>query len=163
MDPQPQWTAIAAMAQNRVIGVDGKIPWHSQEDFRWFKETTMGGILLMGRKTFASIGRPLPGRETWVLSRSSLKIAGVRTFKDLSEVVAASGQSGQKLFVAGGAEIYQLALPYCREILLTVFPFSVDGDTIFPEIIDRFSLEKVLRKTDEFRIEQWIRQPAALF
>ena len=72
-------TAIAAMALNRVIGDGNQIPWHLPEDFKWFKQTTLGHVLVMGRKTFASIGRPLPGRETIVLSRSGWSHPGVRT------------------------------------------------------------------------------------
>ena len=75
--------AIAAMAENRAIGNQGDIPWHLPEDFKWFKQTTMGAILVMGRKTYESIGRPLPGRETFVLSRTPREIRGVHSFTNL--------------------------------------------------------------------------------
>src|SRR3989442_491152 len=78
--------AIAAMSLNRVIGQGNKIPWHLPEDFKFFKQTTMGHILLMGRKTFESIGRPLPGRETIVLSRSGFVFPGVHSVSDLSQI-----------------------------------------------------------------------------
>jgi len=81
----PTFNAIAAMSENRVIGVNGKMPWHLAEDFRWFKHKTMGGTLIMGRKTFASIGKPLPGRETVVLSHAS-ELPGVVNCHDLASL-----------------------------------------------------------------------------
>ena len=77
------------MSLNRVIGAGNKIPWHLPEDFKFFKQTTMGHILLMGRKTFESIGRPLPGRETIVLSRSGVAFPSVRTVTDLHQLLTA--------------------------------------------------------------------------
>ena len=107
--------AVAAMAVNRVIGDAGRIPWHLPEDLRWFKELTMGGTLLMGRVTYESIGRPLPGRQTIVLSRrEGWQIPGVAVIRDLSQLRQASGDS--EVFVVGGAEIYRAALPYCRDL-----------------------------------------------
>jgi len=78
----PLFHAIAAMSENRVIGDKGKIPWHIADDFRWFKHKTMGGTLIMGRKTFESIGKPLPGRKTIVLTRQPLNIPGVEVVSD---------------------------------------------------------------------------------
>src|SRR5438046_6903526 len=78
--------AIAAMSLNRVIGAGNRIPWHLPDDFKWFKKMTTGNILVMGRKTFASIGKPLPNRETIVLSRSAIGIPGVRVASSLSEI-----------------------------------------------------------------------------
>ena len=77
--------AIAAMARNRVIGAEGKIPWHLPEDLKFFKRTTLGHVILMGRKTYESLGRPLPGRENWVVSRTG-DFPGVKVFRDLSEI-----------------------------------------------------------------------------
>ena len=78
--------AIAAMSLNRVIGNANAIPWHLPEDFKWFKETTMGHVLAMGRKTFESIGRPLPGRETVILTRNPISFSGVQTIGSLEEL-----------------------------------------------------------------------------
>ena len=86
MGSSKNFKAIAAMSENRVIGNTGDIPWHLPEDFKWFKKTTMGGILVMGRKTYESIGRPLPGRDTYVLSRTPREIAGVHNFTDLERL-----------------------------------------------------------------------------
>ena len=81
-----KFQAIAAMAENRVIGNGNKIPWHLPDDFKWFKAKTMGHILIMGRKTFESIGRPLPGRETIILSQSGCRAPGTRTVESLEQL-----------------------------------------------------------------------------
>jgi dihydrofolate reductase len=83
--------AIAAMSLNRVIGAGNQIPWHLSEDFKWFKQTTTGHIIVMGRKTFESIGKPLPNRETIVLSRSSFSHPGVKTIAGLEELPVLAG------------------------------------------------------------------------
>lgn len=97
------------MSENRVIGNGGDIPWHLPEDFKWFKETTMGGILVMGRKTFDSIGRPLPGRETYVLSRTPRNIPKVHCFNDLAVLDQLATE--KTIWIAGGGEIYRQLLP----------------------------------------------------
>src|SRR5687767_2584723 len=101
--------AIAAMSLNRVIGCDNQIPWHLPEDFKWFKRKTTGHVLIMGRKTFESIGRPLPNRTTVVLSRQTREIPGVRVVTSL-EAIPDFGLD-KTLFICGGGEIYQQALP----------------------------------------------------
>lgn len=152
---EPNWTAIAAMASNRAIGAGGRLPWHCPEDFRWFKSVTMGQVLLMGRKTFVSIGRPLPGRETWVLSRSGTVADAARTVASIDEARALL--EGRKVFVAGGAEIYRATQPFWGEVLLTRFPVAVEGDAFFPEFESEFVLAEVIRDSTEFRIERWVR------
>ncbi len=102
--------AIAAMSENRVIGAGGKIPWHVSEDMKFFKRTTLGHVVLMGRKTYESMGKPLPGRENWVVSRSG-EIPGVRMIRDLGEITEPT--DGRKLFVIGGSQIYEQLLPRC--------------------------------------------------
>lgn len=146
--------AIAAMAENRVIGNAGEIPWHLPEDFKWFKKTTMGGILVMGRKTFESIGKPLPGRETFVLSRQGLNIPGVQSFTDLVNIEAY--ETGKTVWIAGGAEIYRQALPLCSELLLTRVHRQCEGDTFFPEFENAFTLAETIQKNDDFTIERWM-------
>ena len=143
--------AVAAMAVNRVIGDAGRIPWHLPEDLRWFKELTMGGTLLMGRVTYESIGRPLPGRQTIVLSRrEGWQIPGVAVIRDLSQLRQASGDS--EVFVVGGAEIYRAALPYCRDLYLTEVRREVNGDRRMPVFEDVFRFSAQLRETPEMRI-----------
>src|SRR5437899_7633213 len=105
--------AIAAMSLNRVIGAGNRIPWHLPEDFKWFKKMTTGHVLIMGRKTFESIGRPLPNRRTIVLTRSALAFPGVDTVAELSQINPEAAEfAGQELFVCGGDQIYQAALPF---------------------------------------------------
>src|SRR2546427_8450852 len=99
-------TAIAAMSLNRVIGAGNKIPWDLPEDFQWFKKMTTGHIIVMGRKTFESIGKPLPNRTTIVLTRSPAPIPGVTTISDLSQLAAPSpAMAGREIFICGGAQI----------------------------------------------------------
>lgn len=145
--------AIAAMAENRVIGSAGDIPWHLPEDFKWFKQTTMGGILVMGRKTYDSIGRPLPGRDTFVLSRTPREIKGVHSFTDLT--ILDQLKTEKTIWIAGGAEIYRQMLPRCSELFLTRVHRAPVGDTYFPEFEDQFELSELVLKTEDFTIERW--------
>jgi len=146
----PSFIAIAAMSLNRVIGAGKKIPWHLPEDFKWFKQTTMGHVIVMGRTTFESIGKPLPGRETIVLSRSGFEYPGVRTVQGLQEISAIA--SGRKVFICGGAQVYAQALPMCSDLYLTLVKREVTGDILFPSFEDRFVLVAELRDTPEFKI-----------
>jgi dihydrofolate reductase len=147
--------AIAAMSENRVIGNGGKIPWHLPEDFKWFKTSTMGGILVMGRKTYESIGRPLPGRDTYVLSRQAREIRGVHSFTDLS--VLDHLDTDQTIWIAGGGEIYEQMLPKCSELYLSRVHREVEGDAFFPVFEDQFRLDAIVQKNDDFTVEHWIR------
>ena len=147
--------AIAAMAENRVIGNGGKIPWHLAEDFQWFKRKTTGHILVMGRKTFESIGKPLPHRQTIVLSRSVPDIPGVVVAKDLSQVNPES--DARDFFICGGAQVYAQALPLCSDLFLTLVKRRVPGDTFFPPFEDRFELLEVVLDRPEFTIRHYRR------
>ena len=145
------FAAIAAMSLNRVIGRGGQIPWRLPEDFRWFKQMTTGQVIVMGRKTFESIGKPLPNRETIVLSRSHFRHPGVRTVSDLDEIDLA--REPRRIFICGGAEVYRLALPHCSDLYLTLVKREIpDGDVFFPSFEDRFELAEELRDTPEFKI-----------
>lgn len=147
--------AVAAMALNRVIGAEGRIPWHLPEDLRWFKELTMGGTLLMGRVTFDSIGKPLPGRTTIVLSRrEGLDIPGVQVLRDLSGL--ASARTTGEVFVVGGAEIYRIALPYCRDLYLTEVLAAAAGDRKMPVFEDLFRFSSLLRESAGWRIVHYV-------
>ena len=147
--------AVAAMAANRVIGAEGKIPWHLPEDLRWFKELTMGGTLLMGRVTYDSIGRPLPGRKTVVMSRQEgAVIPGVTVIRDLSGLRDIDLQG--EVFVVGGAEIYRVALPYCRDLYLTEVRREVPGDRKMPVFEDVFRFSALLRETPEMSIVHYV-------
>ena len=145
--------AIAAMSQNRVIGSNGDIPWHLPDDFKWFKATTMGGILVMGRKTFESIGRPLPGRETFILSRTPKNIDKVHCFTNLDALDKLT--TDKTIWIAGGGEIYRQMLPKCTDLYLTRVHREVEGDAYFPDFEDAFRLDSTVLKHTEFTVEHW--------
>lgn len=153
MGKEFNYRAIAAMAENRVIGNRNTIPWHLPEDFKWFKNTTMGASLLMGRKTFESIGRPLPGRQTIILSRSQFSIPNTVTVQTIDSIEAVA--TSDTIWVAGGAEIYQLMLPKCSNLYITRVHQKPDGDTFFPKFEDSFTLDTVLESNTQFSIERW--------
>ncbi len=123
---------IAAMANNRIIGKDNQMPWHLPADFAWFKRCTMGKPVVMGRKTYESIGRPLPGRTNIVISRdASLEIEGVVTVTSIDEALKAAG-SVEEVMIIGGGSIYEHCLPMADKLYLTFIEAEVDGDTQFP-------------------------------
>ena len=147
--------AIAAMSLNRVIGNDQDIPWDISEDFKHFKNTTMGDTLVMGRKTYESIGRPLPGRSTVVLSRSGTPIKGVKVVKSIKELFKL--KTVGTIWVAGGGEIYKALLPHCSEVILSLINLTVEGDTFFPEFENEFTFKENLLEQPEFTVQQWVR------
>jgi dihydrofolate reductase len=148
-----KWIAIAAMAENRVIGCQGKIPWHIKEELQFFKKTTLGHVLVMGRKTFESIGRALPGRTTWVLTRSTWTHPEIQVCRSLDEVTA---EPGQTIFVAGGGEVYAQALARCDELILTVVRGKPDGEVYFPAFEDGFIRSEKLVEHLEFETWRWL-------
>ncbi|MEO6847538.1 MAG: dihydrofolate reductase [Chthoniobacterales bacterium] len=150
--------AIAAMATNRVIGKDGGIPWHISEDFRWFKKTTLGHWIVMGRKTYESLGKPLPNRRNIVLSRSANPIAGVEVITDLAQLE--KPPEATQIFLIGGAEIYRQFINQCDEVLLSVVFREVEGDAFFPPFEDNFDLSEVVLTHPEFEVRRYIRKQA---
>ncbi|MFU8896085.1 MAG: dihydrofolate reductase [Gammaproteobacteria bacterium] len=132
---QPEITLVAAVADNGVIGAEGGMPWHLPADLAHFKKLTMGKPVLMGRLTFDSIGKPLPGRLNLVLTRDSTwQAEGVRPVARLKEALRVAGQAGaSELMVIGGAEVYRQALPHAARIYLTRVHAEPWGDTLFPE------------------------------
>jgi dihydrofolate reductase len=145
--------AIVAMAENRVIGNAGTIPWHLPEDFKFFKATTMGHAILMGRKTYESIGKPLPGRENIVLSRTMPVTPGVTVIRSIDELKEPEfTQGGRDLFVIGGEEIYRLLLPRVQELYVTKVPRTIDGDTRFPEFESQFDAGAKALETNSFSV-----------
>jgi len=147
--------AIAAMSRNRVIGADGKIPWYISEDLKFFKRTTLGHIIVMGRKTYDSLGKPLPGRENWVLSRGA-QIEGVTMLRSLDAIQEPS--DGRKLYIIGGAELYTALLPTCSELLLTHVDHEVEGDTFFPDFQNDFDAGEVLQSGEGYQIRRHLRK-----
>ncbi len=148
--------AIAAMSENRVIGQGNTIPWHLPEDFKWFKQTTTGHVIVMGRKTYESIGRLLPNRTTIILSRSDFNVPGAIMLKDLAALQPAT--AGRETFICGGAEIYRQALPLCSDLYLTLVKRTVEGDAFFPPFEAEFELVETVRDTPEFAIRHYRRK-----
>lgn len=126
-------TIVAAVARNGVIGRDGGLPWHLPGDLRRFKRLTMGGTLVMGRKTYESIGRPLPGRTTVVVTRQpDWSVEGVVVARSVKEALEAAGDG--EVFVVGGAEIYRQTMEVADALEITEVDAEPEGDTHFPEI-----------------------------
>lgn len=148
--------AIAAMSRNRAIGIDGRIPWHIPEDLKFFKRTTLGHIILMGRKTYDSLGKPLPGRENWIVSREA-DIPGLRVIRSLQEVEEPS--DGRRVYLIGGAQLYTALLPQCSEILLTRVDKVVEGDAFFPPFESLFDAGKVIESGSGYEIRRHLRLP----
>lgn len=138
--------AVAAMAANRVIGREGALPWRLSEDLKFFRALTTGHPIVMGRKTWESLGRPLPGRRNIVLSRTMASVEGVEVVASLEEL-RALGLTGD-VFVIGGAEIYRLLMPECAAVYLTVLTSDAEGDTHFPEFEHDFPKVTVLQALD---------------
>ncbi|MDX3775052.1 type 3 dihydrofolate reductase [Chromatiaceae bacterium AAb-1] len=124
---------IAAMANNRVIGLDNKMPWHLPADLKHFKAVTTGKPVIMGRKTFESIGRPLPGRRNIVISRQQAPAdTPVEWVSDI-ELALQRAAGSEEVMIIGGAEIYRQCLPLASRLYLTLIDTDVAGDTCFPE------------------------------
>lgn len=128
---RPKIQLIAALGKNRVIGRDGDLPWRLPSDLKRFKRLTLGAPIIMGRKTYASIGRPLPRRRNLVLSRSGFVADGVETFDGLPAAIEAC-LSEPVVWIIGGASVYAAALPIADELHLSRVDAEVDGDTWFP-------------------------------
>ncbi len=123
---------VVAMARNRVIGRDNDLPWRLPEDLKRFKALTMGKPMVMGRKTFESIGRPLPGRTTIVVSRQAgLQIPGCVVVDSIDAAIRAA-DGAPEIMLVGGAQLYSEALPRVNRIYLTRIHADVEGDTLFP-------------------------------
>ncbi len=130
---RPRVSILVAMARNRTIGVNNTLPWRCPEDLKRFKALTMGHHIIMGRKTYDSIGKPLPGRTTVVVTRNrSLNIEGCTMAHSLEEALAACDGDAE-IFIVGGAELYAQALPMADTLYITEILQDVAGDAHFPE------------------------------
>lgn len=139
---------IAAMARNRIIGRNNTIPWHIPEELQFFKRTTMGYPVVMGRKTFESINRPLPGRRNIVISRDpAYKSEGTESATSLEQGLEMC-QGAEKVFILGGSQIFEIALETADTIILTILDRDVDGDCSFPD----FSTD-IFKETETVRYE----------
>lgn len=137
---------VAAMANKRVIGRDNKMPWHIPSELKYFKKITLGKPIVMGRKTFESLGRPLPGRQNIVLSHASghpeTKNNQVVWVSGVKQAIAAAGPVDE-LMVIGGGKIYQAFLPYADRLYVTEIDLDVAGDTHFPDYQSVFDWRQV--------------------
>ena len=126
---------IVAMASNRVIGLNNQMPWHLSADLKKFKKITMGSPVLMGRKTYESIGKVLPGRTNIILSRNpEYRQHGCLVFNDLESALKNACESAEEIFVIGGSDLYEAVLPVADAIYLTIINREFQGDAIFPDI-----------------------------
>lgn len=141
--------AIAAIAKNRVIGSNNCIPWNIPQDLQFFRKTTQGATVLMGRKTFESIGKPLPNRCNIVLSSTCQEIPGTTVICSPDQLLGLD--IPRDIWVIGGATIYKLMLPVCDELYISHIEGNYSGDTYFPEFENNFSLENVLESHNIFQ------------
>ncbi len=159
-------TIIVALAENGAIGLDNKMLWHLPDDFKFFKATTMGHPMIMGRKTFESIGRPLPGRTSIVITRNKdWQAEGVEVVHSLYEAIQLAHSLNNTAFVVGGAEIYKQTLPMAHTLFLTRVHTEIQqADAFFPEVnySDWKKVNTEYHEQDEkhafsFEIEEWQR------
>ncbi len=132
----PRMSLVVAMAENNVIGRDGDLPWHIPADLKHFKAVTMGKPIVMGRRTYESIGRPLPGRLNIVVTRDPSRqwdgVEAVQSLPDALDRAAADG--ADEIMIIGGGDLYRAALPLAQRIYLTRVHEAVEGDTVFPDL-----------------------------
>lgn len=141
-------TIIVAMSENGCIGIDNTIPWKLSDDMKNFKEETIGNIVVMGRKTYESIGKPLPNRINIVISRNpDFKPEGVivvdspKTARSKTWEVSRANNHQKKVYIIGGAEIYKDYLPYINRMIVTRVKTNIDGDTFFPELERKWRID----------------------
>ena len=148
--------AIVAMSVNRGIGKGNQLPWHLPEDLKWFKKLTTGNVIIMGRKTWESIGKPLPNRESIVVSRgTAIGVPGVRTVRSLAEINPAA--DSRDYFIIGGAQLFQEGLPLCSDLFLTLVKREVEADVFLQPFEDQFALKETIQETPEFSILHYVR------
>lgn len=135
---------IVAMARNRAIGLNGQMPWHLSADLKHFKKLTLGSPIIMGRKTFEAIGRPLPGRRNLVISRSGFQADGVEVFASTEQALQAC-EACEQVFIIGGATLYEAFLEQADYLYLTAIDQEFAGDTFFPAF-DRQAWREVERQ-----------------
>lgn len=160
---------IAAASRNNVIGKDNKLPWRLPADLAHFKELTLGHTVILGRKTFESIGRPLPNRRNIVITRNkNFKPEGVEVVHSIEEALSLADDDNE-VFVIGGEEIYKQALPLVDKVYLTKVQAEVDGDAYFPELGDEWKeVSKIENKADEeneydYDFLEYIRSPSKFY
>lgn len=147
---------ISAMSKNRVIGINNQLPWHLPEDLQFFKDKTKGKIMIMGRKTFDSLPKPLPGRFHIVISRQKLESTNplvhyVENFLAAFQLAKSlQGTWPEEVFIVGGGEIYRQTLPFADTLYLTIIEKDFEGDAYFPELPASYSLVHKDPRTEPF-------------
>jgi dihydrofolate reductase len=152
----PHLTAVVAMASNRVIGHHGSLPWHLPADLKHFKSLTLGHPILMGRKTYESIGRPLPKRRNLVLSRTLEPTPGVEIVRTIEELASLFSPQEQ-VFLIGGAELFAALLPACQELYLTWIERAYEGDSFMPEFESFFQQHEVIGSAEGMEFRRYTR------
>ncbi len=145
---KPTISLVCAMANNRVIGKDNDMPWHMPADLKHFKETTMGKPIVMGRKTFESIGRPLPGRRNVVITRNSdYQAEGIDVVASIEEAIELLNDV-EEIMITGGGNIYQQTIDKADRLYLTFIDLDTDGDAFFPEF-EHLNLKEIEREVHQ--------------
>ena len=154
--PRLPLALIAAVSTNGVIGKDGGLPWRISEDLKFFKETTRGHAVIMGRRTFEEVGKPLPNRRNIVVSRNpNATFEGCESATGLEDAIAKARTTDPLPFVIGGSQLYEAALPIATLFYRTVVHQTIEGDTYFPEF-PRMGWEKTSeRPSDGITFELW--------
>ena len=154
------YKAIVAVAENSVIGNGLQIPWRISEDFKHFKRTTLGGILLMGRRTWESIGaRPLPNRTNVVITSTPENISGeALAFKSIEDFEKAFAEDSRTVWIMGGAKLYESAMPKVSEIIMSKIKLSPEGDIFFPDISKEFKEAETIEHYEQFDVVRFVRR-----
>lgn len=154
---------ISAIAQNGVIGkANGEMPWHEREEFQHFKKTTLGFPVIMGRKTFETLGKPLKGRENIIVTKNDnfkIDFEGTQVIHSLREAIEyCRSKNSEKAFIIGGGQIYNQAILFADEMILSFMKFEADGDVKFPEF--NYNEWEVVSKEDreKFEIKRFVRK-----
>jgi len=143
------------MTDERIIGRNGELPWHLPADLKFFKKTTLDHPIVMGRKTYESIGKPLPKRRNIVLTRDSNWTAeDVEVIHSVDELTKLPDLEGD-VFIIGGAEIYKLFLPHLKELIVTHVRNNYEGDTYFPDYRNHFRKSTQIMKEDDFYVAKY--------
>lgn len=148
--------AIVGFPKNRAIGLNNTLPWNIPEDLQFFKKTTSGKTILMGRKTYDSIGRPLPKRLNIVLSRTPTNIPNVITIDHPSKLLELD--LPRDIWLIGGAKIYELLLPACIELYISHIHQDYNGDTFFPSFEENFTPAETIEQYETFHVKKYIRK-----
>lgn len=133
-EPQPDIAIIVAMTADRVIGQDGQLPWSLSEDLRLFRELTVGGTLIMGRRTFESLRGPLDGRRNLVISRTLSELPGITVCRSWEAAIQIARQQAERIWVMGGSDIYRMALKETQQLIVSWVEGYYPGDVFFPAL-----------------------------